>query len=114
MSEPCSIERTPARTARLIPSAPCAWAATKVPYSRGLLDRRVDLFLGELRDARLGAPGEHGAGRDNLDEVGAPIEQRPHPLAHLVDRVGDPEAEGRRQGHVRRRDRPARRRRSRP
>ena len=31
ISEPCSIERTPARTARLMPSAPCAWAATCVP-----------------------------------------------------------------------------------
>ena len=26
--DPCSMDRTPARTARLIPSAPWAWAAT--------------------------------------------------------------------------------------
>src|SRR6266508_3066170 len=32
-SEPCSMERAPARTARLMPSAPCACAATNVPYS---------------------------------------------------------------------------------
>ena len=33
ISDPCSIDRTPARTARLIPSAPCACAATYVPDS---------------------------------------------------------------------------------
>src|SRR5258707_848319 len=32
ISEPCSIDCTPARTAFLIPSAPWAWAVTFAPY----------------------------------------------------------------------------------
>ena len=33
MSEPCSIERTPARIATLIPRSPWAWAATNEPWA---------------------------------------------------------------------------------
>ena len=74
-----------------------------------LSTRRAQLLLGQLGGARPGPEGEHGPGGDHLDEVGAAVQDRPHPLADL-GRGGDlAEAEvaaARRRGPGRRRRRP--------
>jgi hypothetical protein len=59
------------------------------------------LCFAVLRDPRVRPRGEHGAGCDELDEIGAAAEQLPHPLAHLVGRVGDTEAQVAREDDVR-------------
>ena len=56
-----------------------------------LLDRGAQLVLGELRQPRVRARGQHGAGRDHLDEVGAVAEDLPDVRAHLVHARGDAE-----------------------
>ena len=43
---------------------------------------------------------KHRAGGDDLDEVGAAVEHRAHPLAHLVGRVGHAESKAGGKGHV--------------
>jgi len=43
INEPCSIERAPARSAVLIPSAPWAWGGGVGPALGGLIDGGADL-----------------------------------------------------------------------
>ena len=66
-----------------MPSAPWAWAATKVPrFAASSTAARISCF-GVLRLRRRRPGGEHGARRDHLDEVGAAREQLAHALAHF-------------------------------
>ena len=46
---PCSIERMPARTAFLIPSAAWAWAITNIPAAVASVDQHVQLLGPEVR-----------------------------------------------------------------
>ena len=86
---PWSMVRTPARSAALMPSAPCACAATKLPQrvasSTATASSASEYCCAPGRDALR----HHRAGRQHLDEVGAVLEVRAHHLAHLVDAVGE-------------------------
>ena len=61
------------------------------PVLRRLGDRSVDLLLAELLHTRLGPRREHGAGRDDLDHVGAVIQDLTHTLPDLAGVVRDAE-----------------------
>src|ERR671920_854764 len=80
---PCSMLATPARVASLIPSAPCACAAT----------RRSSFFASSTSAVISSsvyrvALREHAARRADLDDVGAVLHLVAHRLAHLVHAVG--------------------------
>ena len=85
MSEPCSIERTPARIATLIPSVPWACAATYTPVRRGLLDRGPHERLGELDVAGASCRGSGPRPVTmHLMTSAPPRDERPDLLAHLA------------------------------
>ena len=63
------------------------------PVQRGLVHRRTDLVFAELRRARRGPPRQHRAGGDDLDEVGAPVEDLADHAPDLVGGVRHPEPE---------------------
>jgi hypothetical protein len=67
---------------------------------RGLLDGRADLGLVELGGRRHCALGQHGAGRDDLDEVCAAVEQVADDPTDLVGRVRHPEPQVAREARV--------------
>ena len=81
--------RTPARSAALMPPAPCACAATKRPQRSGLFDGHGELGVRVLLGARRNALRHHRAGRENLHEVRAVLEVGSHRLPHLVHAVGE-------------------------
>ena len=97
ISDPCSIERTPARTARLIPSAPWACAATNVPYSAACSTAARICSSVYSETPGLVPRVSTAPVAMILMKSAPPFEQRPHPLAHLVGRVGDAEPVGQRQ-----------------
>ena len=86
---PCSIERMPARTAFLMPSAPWAWAITQMPGRGRLLDERLELDRPEVGVARVVARREHAAAGRDLDHVGAHPDELADLAPDLVRTVDD-------------------------
>ena len=64
--------------------SPCAWDAACLPHVVRLVHRGAHLLHAELRMLGLHAVGDHAAGRDDLDEVGAHLEVQARGLARLV------------------------------
>ncbi len=75
ISDACSIERTPPRSAILMPSAPCAVRRGVAVVALRLIDHCPHFFLGHFRSAGLGAGGENRASSDDLQKVCAILEK---------------------------------------
>src|SRR4029450_12634348 len=79
---PCSMDRTPARTAALIPSLPWAWAITQRPAAAASVTRTAS--SSSRKWAWRGSSGrgqDPAAGRD-LDDVGPGPDQLADLAAH--------------------------------
>ena len=100
MSEPCSIDRTPARMATLMPSVPWAWAATNTPWRAASSTAASTIGVSSSTN-----PGSVPRVRTapvtiSLMTVGAAADERADPLAHLGRRADDAEAQVRRERDV--------------
>jgi hypothetical protein len=98
INEPCSTDRTPARIATLIPSAPWAWAATKTPCAAA--SSTAARTVGSSSSTTSGFVPRVRTGDDELDQVGAAGDELADLLAGVGGRPDDPEPQVRRQGDV--------------
>jgi len=83
------MERTPPRTARLMPSAPCAWAATSAPdRAASSTAARICSSLGELGGAGHASRCHDGAGSDQFHQVRAAVQHPAYGPPDVINTIG--------------------------
>ena len=89
-SEACSIVSIPPRIARLIPSPPWAWAATRRPALMRLVGDRAQFRFAQLCWPGSVLRGEDAAGGADLDHLGAELALPPDLIFQLLGTIADP------------------------
>ena len=91
MSEPCSIERTPARIATLMPSVPWACAATNTPFAAASSTAARTSGSASSTDPTSVPRVRTAPVTMHLMTLGAAGDEGPDLLADLVSVANDPE-----------------------